>query len=142
MPLFNKKLPQARRRLLRLLPALQRVVRSDSRRNPCVICQDTSKAQNSPSSSKPKDFLSLRFLIIIANTAAQLADLRYEAYFRKRRRGGARLWKQVGPRFSDLAFRLLRGSENFFTISPAVGVLKGSKIRACWNSLRTDEELP
>ena len=80
--------------------------------------------------------------MIITDTAAQLADLCYEAYFRECRRGGARLWKQVGPRFSDLTLRLLRGSVNFLTIGVALGILKGSKVGASWNSLRTDEELP
>jgi len=90
----------------------------------------------------PRDRLARNGLFVITDTAAQTADPGYEAYFRKRRRGGTRLWKQVAPHLSDFTFRLLPRGIDCHTISVAVGVLKGSNIRASWNSLRTGEGLP
>src|SRR5262249_41231193 len=81
-------------------------------------------------------------LLIITHTAAQLTDLRYEACFRKRRRGGARLWEQVRPHLSDLTFRLLSRCVDCLTIRIAIGVLKSLNVRASWNSLRAGEGLP
>ena len=72
---------------------------------------------------RPTRFLELNVLIIITNAAAQLADLRYEAHFRKRRRSGTRLWKQVGPHLSDLTFRLLSRGRDCRTIRVAIRVL-------------------
>src|SRR5262249_3984761 len=83
-----------------------------------------------------------RVLFVKTDTAAQITDLRYEAHFLKRRRGGVRLWKHVGPHLSDLTFRLLSRSVDCLTIRVAFGVLKGFNIRASWNSLRTGEGLP
>jgi len=76
-------------------------------------------------------------LFIVSDAAAQFADLGYETYFRKRRRGGARLWKQVGPHLRD--FGLLSRSVDCLTIRAPVGVLEASNVRASWNSLRTDK---
>ena len=76
-------------------------------------------------------------LFIVSDTAAQFAGLGYETYFRKRRRGGARLWKQVGPHLRD--FGLLSRSVDCLTIRAPVGVLEASNVRASWNSLRTDK---
>src|SRR5215831_6456973 len=90
----------------------------------------------------PRDHWAWNRLLVITNAAAQIADPGYEAYFRKRRRRGTRLWKQVAPHLSDFAFRLLPRGIDCRAISAAVGVLKGSNIRAGWNSLRTGEGLP
>src|SRR5262249_18341404 len=81
-------------------------------------------------------------LFVITDTAAQIADLGYEAHFLKRRREGARLWKLVARHLSDFTFRLLRRGVDCRTIRVALGVLKGSNVCASWNSLRTRESLP
>jgi predicted nucleic acid-binding protein len=66
-------------------------------------------------------------LLIITDTAAHiLADPRYEAHFRKRRRGGVRLWKHIGRYLSNFTFRLLRRGIDCFTIRVAFGVPLGS----------------
>src|SRR5262249_51480563 len=81
-------------------------------------------------------------LFVITDTAAQIADLGYEAHFLKRRREGARLWKHVARYLSDFTFRLLSRCVDCRTIRVAVGVLKGSNVCASLNSLRTGESLP
>jgi hypothetical protein len=63
------------------------------------------------------------FLDRITDAAAQFADPGYEAHLRKRRRGGARLWKHVARHLSDLTFRLLHRGVDCFTIRVAAGVL-------------------
>src|SRR5258705_1964563 len=81
-------------------------------------------------------------LLVVSDAAAQFADLGYEAHLRKRRRGGARLWKHVALQLSDLTIRLLRRGVDCQTIRVAHGDFKGSNVRASWNSLRTGEGLP
>src|SRR5262249_29455153 len=81
-------------------------------------------------------------LFVITDTAAQIADLGYEAHFLKRRREGARLWKLIARHLSDFTFRLLRCGVDCRTICLAACVLEGSNVRASWNSLRTGESLP
>jgi hypothetical protein len=71
-------------------------------------------------------------LFVITDTAAQIADLGYEAHFLKVRRGGVRLWKHVGRYLGDLTFRLLRRGIDCFTIRAAFGVLYGSNVRTLW----------
>src|SRR6266436_2991042 len=81
-------------------------------------------------------------LLVVSDAAAQFADPGYEAHLRKRRRGGARLWKHVARHLSDLTFRLLSCGVDCRTVVAAAGVLEGSNVRASWNSLRTGEGLP
>src|SRR5262249_17130227 len=80
-------------------------------------------------------------LLVITDTAAQIADLGYEAHFLKGRREGVRLWKHVARHLSDFTFRLLRRGVDCHTIPVAVAVLQASNVRASWNSLRTGEGL-
>src|SRR6516165_1632696 len=89
-----------------------------------------------------KDPWARNGLFVITDAATQFTDLGYKTGFWKRWRGGARLWKQVGPHLSDLTFRLLSPSIDCRTIRVAAGVLKAPNVRTGWNSLRTHEEFP
>src|SRR5258708_35738943 len=81
-------------------------------------------------------------LLVVSDAAAQFADPGYEAHLRKRRRGGARLWKHVALQLSDLTFRLLRRGVNCQTIRIAGAVFKGSNVGASSNSLRAGQCVP
>src|SRR5205814_1148709 len=90
-------------------------------------CQGTA-TRLSPTKSS-----SLERLFIITDTAGQLTDPRYEADFRERRRGGTRLWKQIGSHLGD--FTLLPRGVDRDTKRVTVGIFQGSNVRASWNSL-------
>src|SRR5207237_2976308 len=62
-------------------------------------------------------------LFVITNTAAQIADLGYEANLRERRRCRAGLWKHVARHLSNLTFRLLRCGVDCLAILAASGGL-------------------
>src|SRR3984893_13277406 len=119
---------------MRTVAPIEKTRRAEAER---VHCQGSATLGRRPTRS-----LGSERLFVITDTAAQIADPGYETHLRKRRRGGARLRKHVALQLSDLTFRLLRRSVDCLTIRIAGGVLKGSNVRASWNSLRTGEGLP
>src|SRR5580700_10448220 len=81
-------------------------------------------------------------LLVIANTAGQIAHPRDETHLRNRRRSRARLRKHIITDLGDLTFRLLRGGVEFQAKRLAVGVLQRSQIRANRDSSWRGDALP